>query len=169
VFSFHCPYSLQKMSDSYYTKTDAGEFQCKYCDKVTKKQNTMYYHVQTKHVQDFKFVCGHCTDKKFVQKSAYLQHLAQAHPDVAEEEENPYANVSYACAHPGCDQIAKTKANILVHYARTHGKSWIPAYAKDSACKCCEKTFASSTAYFYHAVTTFEVPSEERDVLTKMR
>ncbi len=165
------PYDFAtKMSDTYYTKLESGEFQCKHCDKRTTKQNTMYYHVQTKHVQDFKFVCTHCTDKKFVQKSAYLQHMAQAHSEIADqEEENPYAGVSYSCAHPGCDQSAKTKANILVHFARSHCKEWIPTYAKDTGCKCCEKKFGSSTAYFYHAVTSFAAPGEFADMLTKMR
>ncbi len=158
------------MADTYYTKLETGEFQCKYCDKVAKKQNTMYYHVQTKHVQDFKFVCAHCTDKKFVQKSAYQQHMAQAHSEIAEEdEENPYAGVSYSCAHTGCDHVAKTKANALVHFARTHCKSWIPTYSKESACKCCDKTFGSSTAYFYHIVTSNQVPVEYADMLAKMR
>jgi hypothetical protein len=158
------------MSDTYYTKLESGEFQCKYCDKRTTKQNTMYYHVQTKHVQDFKFVCSHCTDKKFVQKSAYQQHMAQAHPELAvQEEENPYAGITYYCAHPGCDQTAKTKANMLVHFARTHCKEWIPTYSKDTNCKCCDKKFGSSTAYFYHVVTSMNPPEEFAGMLAKMK
>lgn len=159
-------------TEPYYFKLESGEFQCKYCDKRTAKQNTMYYHVQTKHVKDYKFICAHCDNKKFVQKSAYLQHLAQAHSEIAssnQEEENPYAGVSYACGHPGCDQTAKTKANILVHFARSHCKDWIPIFAKESTCKCCGKQFSSSTAYFYHAVTSMPAPAEFAQMLSKMK
>lgn len=161
------------MSDTYYTKLESdpegNKFQCKHCEKKTVNQNTMYYHVQTKHIQDFKFVCAHCTDKKFVQKSAYLQHMAQVHSEIAEKEENPYAGVSYTCSHPGCEQVAKTKANILVHFARTHCKSWISTYSKETSCKCCDKTFGSSTAYFYHVVTSIQAPTEYASMLANMR
>jgi hypothetical protein len=163
-------------SESSYFKLDSGEFagqfQCKYCDKRCAKQNTMYYHVQTKHVQDFKFCCAHCPDKKFVQKSAYQQHMAQAHPEDAKGEENPYVDVSFTCSHPGCDTVAKTKANILVHFARTHCKDWIATYSKDTACKCCNKTFSSSTAYFYHAITSYTPPTspvDYADMIKKMK
>lgn len=108
------------------------------------------------HEQDFKFECKHCTkDLKFVQKSAYLQHLAVCHPEVCEEipEANPYAGASWCCSHPDCDHSAKTKANILVHFARTHCKDWIPTFTKEAPCKGCDKTFASSTAYFYHTIS----------------
>lgn len=154
-------------TESYYSKLATGEFQCKYCDKRSAKQNTMYYHVQTKHIQDFKYVCPHCPEKKFVQKGSYLQHIAQAHPEDAEEE-NPYVGVSYECHFPGCNQSAKTKANALVHFARTHCKEWIPAYTKDTACKC-EKQFSSSTAYFYHAVTCIPAPGAFADMVAKMK
>jgi hypothetical protein len=158
-------------TEPYYFKLESGEFQCKYCEKRTAKQNTMYYHVQTKHVQDFKFVCEHCTDKKFVQKSAYFQHMAQAHPEIAQQDEgkNPYVGVSYSCAHPECDQSAKTKANILVHFARTHCKDWIPTFSKENGCKCCDKKFSSSTAYFYHAVTSLNAPGDFATMLAKMK
>ncbi len=162
-------------TEAYYSKLESGEFQCKYCEKRTKKQNTMYYHVQTKHIQDYKYECAHCADKKFVQKSAYQQHMAQAHPEDAAaaaaegEEANPYVGVTYSCGFPGCEQSAKTKANILVHFARTHCKDWIPAYEKGEACKCCDKTFGSSTAYFYHAVKSFETPANFAPMLAKMK
>ncbi len=161
-------YIPPKMAETYYTKLETGEFQCKCCDKRTKHQNTMYYHVQTKHVQDFKFVCDHCPDKKFVQKSAYLQHMAVSHPE-DQADSNPYVGVSFSCKHPGCEQSAKTKANILVHFARTHCKDWIPAYSKDIQCKCCSKSFGSSTAYFYHAVTSMQAPDNFANLITAMK
>jgi hypothetical protein len=146
-----------------YIRTEDGKFQCPHCPKICDKQNTMYYHMKKTHLQDFKFVCEKCTEHRgFVQKSAYLQHVALAHPEDADEEvskenPNPYVGVSFKCPHEGCDHAAKTKANMFVHYARTHCKDIVPAYAKTEACKCCEKTFASSTAYFYHAVACFSI------------
>jgi hypothetical protein len=138
-----------------YIKNDAGHYQCPHCDKTCEKQNTMYYHIKKNHSEDFKFTCPHCEESKhFVQKSAYLQHLASTHPDLAEED-NPYLTVEFKC--PTCDHTAKTKANILVHYARTHARDWIPTFEKSAetkkcACKGCQKEFPSSTGYYYHAV-----------------
>ena len=155
------------MASTDYFRTDNGEFQCRHCEKRCAKQNTMYYHVQSKHSQECKFVCSHCPDKKFIQKSAYLQHMASMHPQDVKEDTNPYVGVSFTCPFPECGQAAKTKANILVHFARTHCKDWIPAFAK--ACKNCEKSFASSTAYFYHAPSCCQAPSAYQEMLQKMK
>ena len=155
------------MSTDYF-RTDAGEFQCRHCEKLCAKQNTMYYHVQSKHSQECKFACSHCPDKKFIQKSTYLQHMASVHPDDTDcATKNPYVGVSFTCPFPECGQTAKTKANILVHFARSHCKDWIPAFAK--ACKHCEKPFASSTAYFYHASTCCPPPANFQEMLQKMK
>lgn len=121
----------------------------------------MYYHVKKTHLQEFKFTCEHCTEHRgFVQKSAYLQHLATAHANLSEEKdggaENPYVGACFRCPFDNCDHSAKTKANVIVHFTRTHCKEFIPAYAKTEACKMCEKTFASSTAYFYHSAACFK-------------
>jgi hypothetical protein len=81
--------------------------------------------------------------------------MANAHPEAAKASdgvENPYVGVSFACLSPGCKHAAKTKANMIVHFARTHCKDWIPAFAKETPCKGCDKVFASSTAYLYHSV-----------------
>ncbi len=151
-----------------YFRADSGEFQCRHCEKRCAKQNTMYYHVQSKHSATNKFACSHCPDKKFIQKSTYLQHMATMHPADAEEDTNPYVGVSFTCPFPECQQSAKTKANILVHFARTHCKDWIPAYTKQP-CKSCEKAFASSTAYFYHAPACCSAPATYHDMLQKMK
>ena len=155
-----------------YIRDESGVFLCPHCDKKCDKQNTMYYHIKKNHRQDFKFVCEHCTEGKFVQKSAYLQHVATNHPDVAEadKEANPYASISFSCPHEGCDHSAKTKANIVVHFARTHCKDWIPTYSKKDCCKGCDKEFASSTAYLYHAVACIKpVPAHCAAMLAEIR
>lgn len=94
--------------------------------------------------------------------------MAVLHPEDAKEgTDNPYVGVSFTCPYPECCQTAKTKANILVHFARTHCKEWIPVFAKE--CKQCSKSFASSTAYFYHAPTCCPAPEGFQAMLQKMK
>ncbi len=154
-------------STTTYIRNGNGHFQCPHCPKVCEKQNTMYYHMKKNHCDDSKYVCEFCKegeDRKFVQKGAYLQHMASMHPETTKETENPYAGVSFTCPHPSCDQTAKTKANILVHFARSHCKDWIPAYNK--SCCGCTKEFASSTAYFYHAISCIKpVPEQYAEMI----
>jgi hypothetical protein len=157
---------------SNYIRLDNGHFQCPHCPKVCEKQNTMYYHVKSTHLQDFKFTCGYCEDSKdrrFVQKSAYYQHLATCHPDcreVTEGDAGKYGGVHYACPFPDCEHGTKTKANTLVHFARNHCREWIPAYDKEAGCRGCQKVFASSTAYLYHALSCIKpVPEEFAEML----
>ena len=147
------------MSGSKYIRNAEGHFVCPHCDKVTEKQNTMYYHIKKIHTQDLPFQCKLCTDTpRFLQKSSYLHHLATHHPESCTPEEcggtNPYAGVKFTC--PCCTHSTHTKANLLIHYARTHCKDWIPGFTKSESgncgCKSCDKTFNSSSAYLYHAV-----------------
>lgn len=139
---------------SKYIKNADGHFVCPDCAKVTKNQNTMYYHIKKNHTNDLPFQCKKCTDEpRFLQKSAYLHHMATIHaeePTPETGEENPYAGVKVTC--PSCDHSTHTKANMLIHYARVHCKDWIPTFTKTSACKGCEKTFGSSSAYLYHSI-----------------
>ena len=147
--------STQGMSK--YVKNEAGHYVCPHCGKVTEKQNTMYYHIKKNHENDLPFECKVCeAHPKFLQKSAFQHHMATMHPDApcADGEKNPYAGIEFCC--PSCDLKTHTKANLLIHYARSHSKDWIPAFAKKSACTKCEKEFASSSAYYYHAVTCFK-------------
>lgn len=144
-------------ASSKYIRNEAGHFVCPHCDKVTEKQNTMYYHVKKNHTKDLPFECKKCSDApRFLQKSSYLHHLATIHPEDAHSTdvgENPYAGVSYSCPAEGCDHNTHTKANLLIHYARTHCKDWIPGYNKGSACSGCKKEFNSSSAYLYHSIS----------------
>ena len=63
-----------------YTKNDAGHFVCmhKGCNKTFARQNTMYYHIM-RHRNQFAFTCTDC-NKGFIQKSAFLHHMAAIHP-----------------------------------------------------------------------------------------
>jgi hypothetical protein len=132
-----------------YQKNEAGEFVCPHCGETKARQNTMFYHLK-KHTGDMKYVCSvpGC-DRKFIQKSGLTQHMAQAHAT---------GTPGWGC--PCCDHTCRMKANMQIHIARMHGD--VPPAAASGATDCvvCEKTFASATAYYYHAVTCFGVKEE---------
>lgn len=147
-----------------YVKNKDGEFVCQHqgCSKCFKRQNTMYYHMK-RHTKDYTYVCAGC-DMGFLQKSAYLHHMAAIHAENKEVElkstdntidikvKNPYVGMCFKCPVKDCPFETRTKANALVHYARLHSKDWIPSYNKEaSSCPHCKKAFASAAAYLYHA------------------
>lgn len=67
---------------------------------------------------------------------------------------------------PKCDHSARTKANLLVHFARTHCTALIPAWNKaEPTCVGCNNSFASATAYYYHAIRCL-APSVEINLKT---
>jgi hypothetical protein len=137
------------MTTTKYQKNEAGEFVCPHCGETKARQNTMFYHLK-KHTGDMKYVCSvpGC-DRKFIQKSGLTQHMAQAHPSGAP---------AWGC--PCCDHTCRMKANMSIHIARMHGE--VPPAASTGATECvvCEKSFASATAYYYHAVACFGVKEE---------
>ena len=136
-----------------YVRNNAGQYTCPHCDKVTDRQNTMYYHIK-KHLGNLDYPCTvpGCT-KAFIQKGALQQHVAQAHPAVVDTE-NPYANQIHTCTEPGCKHTCRMKANLQIHMARKHSP-WIPIYS--GTCVGCVRPFASATAYYYHAWTCEEL------------
>lgn len=145
---------LLAMATTKYVRNDDGHFVCPDCGKVTEKQNTMYYHIKKNHTKDLPFECKKCAGcPRFLQKSSYLHHLATIHPEDDGGESNPYAGVSYTCPFGDCGHSTHTKANLLIHYARSHCKAWIPSFTKDCKCSGCKKEFASSSAYLYHSVS----------------
>lgn len=158
-----------------YIKSETGLFQCPHCNKQCEKQNTMYYHIKKNHSEDFKYVCEYCDPsdpKKFVQKSAYQQHVANCHYERIKHSnsgvDNPYIGVQKHC--PSCDHCTNTKANLLVHYARSHCKDWIPPYNKDVPCKGCGKDFSSSTAYLYHAIQCMKpINADQARLISQIR
>lgn len=161
-------YQVQMSADKYI-KNSNGHFVCPHCSKVEEKQNTMYYHIKSVHEQDFPFECALCTEEKprFLQRCSWLHHLATHHPDSphpSATERNPYAGVSFACPSTGCEHTSHTKANTIIHYARTHCKDWIPAYTKGTNCTGCKKSFASSSAYLYHASSCLRSTATENHI-----
>ena len=146
-----------------YIRNEDGHFVCPHCSIVEEKQNTMLYHIESKHEHKFRFECTRCdAGPKFLQRCTYLHHLATVHPEnphISETELNPYAGVQYSC--PDCAHTTHTKANLLIHYARSHAKLWIPSFAKGAPCTCCNREFASSSAYLYHAVNCFKTVAPE--------
>ncbi len=160
---------------SKYIKNADGHFVCPDCGKVTEKQNTMYYHIKKNHAKDLPFECKKCEGcPRFLQKSSYLHHLATIHPDDADCESgsNPYAGVSYTCPCGDCDHSTHTKANLLIHYARSHCKAWIPSFSKSaSACSGCKKEFNSSSAYLYHAIGCLvsAAPADQASIISRIK
>ena len=163
-----------------YVKNNNGEFVCqeKGCGKCFARQNTMYYHMK-RHQKDFTYSCEHCK-KGFVQKSAFLHHMAAIHPEtnevqvvsndkmIDEKVVNPYAGVSFKCPVDGCAFDTRTKANALVHYARLHAKDWIPAFDKEKGCSHCKKNFSSAAAYLYHCTGCIPANRNHRDMISRI-
>ena len=157
-------------SVSKYIRNTEGEYVCPHCPKITAKQNTMYYHIKKNHTDDIPFSCEKCLGHpRFLQKSAYQHHVATIHPEDAIIAVNPYAGVRVCC--PSCDHSTHTKSNILIHYARTHCKEWIPAYSKNETCNGCDKSFASSSAYLYHAISCLKslAPTDHESIIVRIK
>ena len=143
------------MSTPKYTKNAAGEFVCPHCtDYVCEKQNTMFYHM-AEHEDVKPFNCKPCSTG-FIQRSQWLKHLAHHHPDAPHPEGvvNPYVGVAFHC--PSCErEPMKTKAQLIVHYVRSHCKEWIPSFTKGEPCTECHRQFNSPGAYLHHAADCF--------------
>ena len=141
-----------------YIRNADGHFVCPDCGEIKTRQNTMFYHMK-KHAGVASHVCKEpgC-GKAFIQKSGLQQHMTQTHPD---EGEAP----AWSCPAEGCDHVCRMKANLIIHIGRKHGDSWIPELSDTGSCTGCKKTFASPTAYFYHAVQCFNTPPVFREAL----
>lgn len=158
-----------------YQRDEAGLYICPHCDVREVHQNTMYYHIKGIHEKDFPFECACCEGEKprFLQRCSWLQHLATRHPETphpSETEKNPYADVHFDC--PACKHQTHTKANLLIHFARTHSKDWIPAFDKSvSACTGCKKECKSSTAYLHHAIKCFahKAPLDQANMISRIK
>jgi hypothetical protein len=159
---------------SKYIRNEFNHFVCPHCGIVEKHQNTMLYHIESKHEMKFRFECTQCEDApKFLQKCTYLHHLATVHPEnphPSEKEKNMYAGLEFKCPDPECTHSTHTKANLRIHFARTHAKLWIPTYAKSKGCAGCNKTFASSSAYLYHSTECFkkDAPPEHLTMMSRI-
>ena len=148
-----------------YIRNEAGEYVCPHCPKITKRQNTMFYHLE-KHSGETKHNCSVCS-KGFIQKSGLQQHMAQAHPEV-EDSTNPYLKQEWSC--PCCEHVCRMKANMIIHIARKHAQKWIPYFtATTNGCTGCQKTFASPSAYYYHSMQCLPIPDDMTSVLAAFR
>jgi hypothetical protein len=165
-----------------YAKNTEGLFVCQHkgCGVTKKNQNTMYYHMK-RHMEKFDYTCKDC-DKGFLQKSAYLHHMAAIHPEtktvclatacptdnkiVEVKVANPYCEQTFKC--PCCDHSTRTKSNALVHYARLHAKDWIPAFDKAKGCPQCQKTFESNAAYLYHCTACVPASKSHCAMITRI-
>jgi hypothetical protein len=160
-----------------YIRNEDNHFVCPHCGIVEKHQNTMLYHIESKHEMKFRFECTQCPGPdtpKFLQKCTYLRHLAAIHPTnphPSETEKNMYADICFKCPDPECSHSTQTKANMRIHFARSHAKHWIPSYVKNKGCTGCSKVFASSSAYLYHATECFkaEAPSDQLMMLSLIK
>lgn len=159
-----------------YVKDANGHFVCQHkdCKFTTDKQNTMCYHVK-RHNADFKFTCKESgCNMGFIQKSGYLHHMAAKHPNVTEiclggdeKIKNIYADKQYTCTV--CKHKCRTKANILVHYARLHAEGWIPTYSKENpSCTTCKKEFQSIASYLYHCTGCIPANKTHRDIISRI-
>lgn len=141
------------VSKTIYIRNAAGEFVCPHCGITKARQNTMFYHMK-KHAGDLSHVCTVCS-KGFIQKSGLDQHMLQAHSSAVA------GVIEHSC--PCCDHSCKMKANLLIHIARKHGDGWVPSAPTTGGATCtgCARSFASPTAYFYHATACFGAKAPE--------
>jgi hypothetical protein len=131
-----------------YTKNEEGEYICPTCDFTTTKQNTMHYHLK-KHNNALNYKCNKC-DKAFMQKQALTLHIEAKHSDTPEEKKK------FACSFNECEFKALTKANCIIHCMRMHYQEECNAISevyddKKIGCTECNKTYASASAFYYHA------------------
>lgn len=140
----HIP--VKETRNRMYCKREDGSFQCKICNKVTEKQNTMSIHVTTKHTSRRDHECPDCGEL-FVQSSALRSHMK-----IHNETEK------HICGIDGCDVECSAVSNLYVHVMRAHFEKDCKTYGietedevgKRFSCGHCEKGFNSQTALYYH-------------------
>jgi len=158
-----------------YVKDADGKYMCPHCPVKEVNQNTMFYHIKGIHEKDFPFECAHCPQEtRFLQRCSWLHHLATKHPKTphpSDTELNPYAGKKIACPVSSCDLKSHMKGNVLIHYARTHCKEWIPGFTKGKACEGCSKVYGSSSAYLHHAMKCFQsrAPPTHANILSLIK
>lgn len=135
-----------------YLKNDEGLFVCPDCGETKERQNTMFYHMK-RHTGAFDYPCKEAgCDKAFIQKSGLQQHMMQVH--------RKETGSQWSC--PCCPRTCTMKNNMMIHIGRMHGSGWIPEAESKVDCLCtgCKGVFKSDTAYYYHAVTCFQAPTD---------
>lgn len=162
-----------------YIKDSEGNYVCPHCGDVKRNRSTMFYHIK-KHTGTLNYICPEpdC-GAAFLQKSGLTQHYRYAHKEKKDKDAKPNSgngsgngsgNESlWGC--PECKYTCATKSNVVIHIGRKHGAPIIPPVTKTECgnieCSGCSKLCASSTAYFYHAVSCFSLKLEPKEVSTK--
>lgn len=140
---------------SKYIKNENGHFVCPNCEVVKKNQNTMYYHMK-KHEGKLPYECDIC-HKDFLQKSSLELHKLSKHSGSKKE-----ANM-FKCVFDNCDFESITKSNRRIHCLRKHFKEEIDKIMdENNSCNRCNKTFQSSSAFYYHASSCIQINDEMR-------
>ena len=135
---------------SKYIKNENGQFVCPNCEVIKKNQNTMFYHMK-KHEGKLPYECDIC-QKDFLQKSSLELHKLSKHTKTKKECK------TFKCMFENCEFESFTKANRRIHCLRKHFKEEIDRIMdENNSCTKCNKSFQSSTAFYYHASTCIEI------------
>ena len=141
-----------------YVKNTEGHFVCHHCQFTAKNQSTMHYHLAG-HDNVLPHKCKHC-EQRFPQKSVLDIHLKLKHAETLDTKE------TFKCPCNGCEYEDIRKGNRLIHFIRVHlkdvvGKLKAKTSVEDCVCACsaCDKSFKSSTMFFYHAHACVNPPS----------
>lgn len=130
-----------------YQRNEAGDFVCQHCGKVVSalKQNTMHYHLK-KHLNDVPHSCNVC-GKCFPFKQQLLIHVHARHGQKDDTTE------IFECPVQDCTFKSHTTANRRIHFFRKHCVKETSPIKNGTTCRTCNKSFNSSSAFFYHVHT----------------
>ena len=97
-----------------YAVNDDGHFTCTFkgCNEVKKNRSTMFYHMK-RHLKEFSYKCEDC-DKGFIQKSAFLHHMAAIHPGNDEITIPDKVVVSDVINKLDTNVVVKVETNVVV-------------------------------------------------------
>lgn len=149
-----------------YKKNEAGLFVCthKGCTKTFSRQNTMYYHIK-RHMNEFSFKCTEC-DKGFIQKSAFLHHMAAVHPGsdtvtIQSKDRNDIINEDPT-------DLISPKANVVdtIKVAAEEIKIKNPYEGQTFTCPCCNhetRTKANALVHYARLHAKDWIPTYNKD------
>jgi len=147
-----------------YSKNSEGHFVCTHngCTKTCARQNTMYYHVM-RHRNEFAFMCKEC-DKGFIQKSAFLHHMAAVHPgnitiSIPNKNKNR-DNTNSVSEDPTIDVNIDNNAN------NTDIKIKNPYEGQNFTCPCCQhvtRTKANALVHYARLHAKDWIPTYNKD------
>lgn len=163
-----------------YTKNAEGHFVCSHegCNKTFARQNTMYYHIK-RHLNQFSYKCTEC-DKGFIQKSAFLHHMAAVHPgndtvsigmsDVIESKQQRQQQQQPSdCTDPVTiteNDCNRSNNTIEEKAANTDIKIKNPYDGQSFSCPCCDhktKTKANALVHYARLHAKDWIPTYNKD------